>query len=113
MPSHPVILSNANLAICRREETGVAQHRESKSVEYAVELLKENGFDGLAEAFSVLMNAAISAESGEGTAHRAMFNAPDQEEAEHLLGEFLDRYSKRAPKLSKWAEEALPQGFTV
>lgn len=44
---------------------------------------------------------------------RAIFNAPDQEEAEHLLAKFLDRYQKTAPKLVAWAEENLPQGFTV
>ena len=44
---------------------------------------------------------------------RAIFNAPDREEAEHLLGKFLDRYQKTAPKLAEWAEEALPEGFTV
>jgi len=41
---------------------------------------------------------------------RAIFNAPDREEAEHLLAKFMDRYQKTAPKL---AEEALPEGFTV
>ena len=44
---------------------------------------------------------------------RAIFNAPDQEEAEHLLEKFLDRYEKIAPRLTQWAEEALPEGFTV
>jgi len=44
---------------------------------------------------------------------RAIFNAPDQDEAEHLLQKFLDRYQKTAPKLVEWAEEALPEGFTV
>lgn len=44
---------------------------------------------------------------------RAIFNAPDREEAEHLLTKFLDRYQKTAPKLVEWAEENLPQGFTV
>ena len=44
---------------------------------------------------------------------RAVFNAPDQGEAEHLLEKFLDRYQKTAPKLAAWAEEALPEGFTV
>ena len=44
---------------------------------------------------------------------RAIFNAPDQDEAEHLLRKFLDRYQKSAPKLVEWAEEALPEGFTV
>jgi len=44
---------------------------------------------------------------------RAIFNAPDQEEAEHLLAKFLDRYAEKAPKLTQWAEENIPQGFTV
>lgn len=44
---------------------------------------------------------------------RAIFNAPDREEAEHLLAKFLERYNKTAPKLAQWAEEALPEGFTV
>jgi transposase-like protein len=56
---------------------------------------------------AVAMRAPVAADV------RAIFNAPDQEEAEHLLGKFLDRYTKKAPKLAKWAEEALPQGFTV
>ena len=44
---------------------------------------------------------------------RAIFNAPDQHEAERLLEMFVARYQKTAPKLATWAEEALPQGFTV
>ena len=44
---------------------------------------------------------------------RAIFNAPDREEAEHLLAKFLERYNKSAPKLAQWAEDALPEGFTV
>ena len=44
---------------------------------------------------------------------RAIFNAPDREEADHLLAKFMDRYQKTAPKLAEWAEEALPEGFTV
>lgn len=44
---------------------------------------------------------------------RAIFNAPDRAEAEHLLSKFLDRYETNAPKLVQWAEESLPQGFTV
>jgi putative transposase len=56
---------------------------------------------------AVAMRAPVAADI------RAIFNAPDQEEAEHLLGKFLDRYAKKAPNLVKWAEAALPQGFTV
>ena len=44
---------------------------------------------------------------------RAIFNAPDQDEAEHLLQKVLVRYQKTAPKLVEWAEEAIPEGFTV
>lgn len=44
---------------------------------------------------------------------RTIFNAPDQEKAEPPLGKFLDRYARKVPKLANWAEEALPQGFTV
>ena len=44
---------------------------------------------------------------------RAIFNAPDREEAEHLLEKFLARYEKIAPALVRWAEEAIPEGFTV
>ena len=44
---------------------------------------------------------------------RAIFNAPDRHEAERLLEKFIERYQAKAPKLATWAEEALPQGFTV
>lgn len=44
---------------------------------------------------------------------RAIFNAPDQHEAERLLEKFVERHREKAPKLASWAEEALPQGFTV
>jgi transposase-like protein len=44
---------------------------------------------------------------------RAIFNAPDRAEAERLLDKFVDRYQSTAPKLADWAEQALPQGFTV
>ena len=56
---------------------------------------------------SVAMRAPVAADI------RAIFTAPDRDEAEHLLSKFLDRYQTSAPKLVAWAEEALPQGFTV
>jgi len=56
---------------------------------------------------SMNMRAVVAADI------RAIFNAPDQEEAEHLLSKFLVRYRDSAPKLADWAEENLPQGFAV
>lgn len=44
---------------------------------------------------------------------RSIFNAPDRDEAEHLLEKFLRRYDKMLPVLVCWAEEALPRDFTV
>ena len=44
---------------------------------------------------------------------RAIFNAPDRDEAGHLLDKFLTRHEKSAPQLVAWAEEAIPEGFTV
>ena len=43
----------------------MAQHSEDRSIGSAVELLKENGFDSLAEAVTVLMNAAMFVERSE------------------------------------------------
>ena len=44
---------------------------------------------------------------------RAVFNAPDREEAERMLDRLVDRYSESAPRLAEWAEENLPEGLTV
>ena len=44
---------------------------------------------------------------------RSIFTAPDQDEAEHLLEKFVKKYEKKAPKLASWAEDNLPQGFSV
>ncbi len=44
---------------------------------------------------------------------RAIFNAPDISEAERLLQQALDAWKTDAPKLARWAEENLPEGFTV
>lgn len=56
---------------------------------------------------AVAMRTAVAADI------RAIFNAPDREEAEHLLAKFLVRYEKTAPNLVGWAEENLPEGLTV
>lgn len=44
---------------------------------------------------------------------RAIFNAPDREEAQRLLNQAIEAWRKNAPKLAEWAEENLPMGFTV
>jgi len=44
---------------------------------------------------------------------RSIFNAPNLAEAQRLLSQFTERYSKTAPRLSQWAEEALPEGFAI
>jgi len=43
---------------------------------------------------------------------RSIFNAPDDEDAKRLLDKFIEGHCQNAPKLSKWAESALPEGFT-
>ncbi len=44
---------------------------------------------------------------------RAIFNAPDANEASRLLGLALEGWRKEHPKLAAWAEENLPEGFAV
>jgi transposase-like protein len=44
---------------------------------------------------------------------RSIFNAPDRSEAERLLEKAVEKYHEKAPKLSLWMEENLPEGFTV
>ena len=44
---------------------------------------------------------------------RSIFNAPDQDEVERSLGQFIDRDDKTVPKLTDGAEKVLPEGFTV
>jgi len=126
----------AILTNCRQEETQHDSALREKTISDAVELLKVNGFDGLADAVTVLLNSAMVAERSDylGVASyersvnyvptmgmrspvaadiRAIFNAPDRNEADRLLAKFLDGDQKTAPKLADWAEEALPEGFTV
>ena len=44
---------------------------------------------------------------------RAIFSAPSLDEAQRLLGIFVEKYAKEQPKLAAWAEENLPEGLTV
>ena len=43
---------------------------------------------------------------------RAIFNAPDKEEANRLLGKTINLYEKTAPKLSQWLESDIQEGLT-
>jgi putative transposase len=44
---------------------------------------------------------------------RAVFNADNRAHAEERLKHFVKIYSETQPKLAAWAEENLPEGFTV
>ena len=51
--------------------------------------------------------------SGVASDIRAVFNAPNKQEADALLQKAVTRYSQYAPQLATWMEENLPQGLTV
>jgi putative transposase len=42
-----------------------------------------------------------------------ILSAPNQDEARRLLDLAVDKYRSKAPRLSAWMEENIPQGFTV
>ena len=44
---------------------------------------------------------------------RGIFGAPDLETAQILLGSFVKHYRNLAPELADWAEENVPDGFSV
>lgn len=44
---------------------------------------------------------------------KIIFNADDRAHAEERLQDFVKTYSESQPKLATWAEENLPEGFTV
>lgn len=99
---------------------------------YGIELIASDAHEGLQAArravfpsvpwqrcqFHLQQNAgqyvpSVTQRSPVAADIRAIFNAPDRHEAERLLEMFVARYQQTAPKLANWAEEALPQGFTV
>jgi hypothetical protein len=43
----------------------------------------------------------------------AIFNAPDREEAERLLGKTVEKYREKAARLAVWMEDNLPDGFAI
>lgn len=44
---------------------------------------------------------------------RAIFDAPDEAEAKQLIERFIRTYEAKAPKLTQWAETALPEGLAI
>ena len=44
---------------------------------------------------------------------RAVFLAPDHEEAKRLLNKAIAKYERNAPKLSSWMAENIPEGLAV
>lgn len=48
-----------------------------------------------------------------GSSIRAVFNAPNKEEAERLLQIAIKKYEKEMPKLTEWMASNLAEGFTV
>jgi transposase-like protein len=44
---------------------------------------------------------------------RAVFNAPDDEEAKRLLDKVVKKYEESAPELSRWMESNVPESLTV
>jgi len=44
---------------------------------------------------------------------RKIFAASDAVDAQAKLDQFFDKYKESAPKLATWAEENIPEGFTV
>jgi len=50
---------------CRQEETQIAQPYENKSIDNALVLLATNGFGGLTDAVTLLLNSTMIAERSE------------------------------------------------
>lgn len=44
---------------------------------------------------------------------RAIFNAPDRQQAERYLKQIVSKYAQVASKLAEWMEAAIPEGLTV
>lgn len=55
----------------------------------------------------------ISRKEDVGSSIRAVFNAPNKEEAERLLQIAIKEYEKEMPKLTAWMGTNLSEGFTV
>jgi transposase-like protein len=99
---------------------------------HGVELITSDAHEGLRAArkacfngvpwqrcqFHLMQNAmqyvpkvAMRAEAADDL--RAVFNAPDRNEAERQLSLAIEKYRQSAPKLSAWMEDAVPEGLAV
>ncbi len=99
---------------------------------HGVELITSDAHEGLRAArkacfngvpwqrcqFHLMQNAmqyvpkvAMRAEAADDL--RAVFNAPDRNEAERQLALAIEKYRQSAPKLASWMEDAVPEGLTV
>jgi transposase-like protein len=97
-----------------------------------VQLIVSDAHEGLKEArtavftgvrwqrcqFHLAQNAMayvpkMSQRKAVGAELRTIFNAADREEAERRLRLMAERYTKTAPKLTRWIEDNIPEGLTV
>ena len=44
---------------------------------------------------------------------KAIFDAPNRQEAERLLALIVEKYQEKASRLARWMEENIPEGLTV
>ena len=73
-----------------------------------VELIAEQGMDGLPELIRIIINAAMKAER-----QAVLRAAPSLADAQALLARTVAKYAPIASKLSAWMETNLPEGLTV
>lgn len=99
---------------------------------HGVELIVSDGHAGLKEArqaclpsvpwqrcqFHLLQNAMqyvphVSQRSEVAADLRAVFHAPNREEAQRLIRLTVEKYEPTAPRLAEWIERNAPEGLTV
>jgi transposase-like protein len=63
------------------------------------------------DALSYVPRVAMRKEAGRDL--RDVFNAPDLPEAQRRLAAAVEKYRDKAPQLSEWMEQNVPEGFAV
>ena len=91
-----------------REVLGVSVKLSEQEVHWRdfISSLTDRGFHGVKLFVS-------DAHQGLKSARKAIFTAPNNEEALRLLDIFLGDYKDSAPELVEWAQKALPEGMVV